>query len=120
MVVKEFLEDKGVQLSRFKQFRVNKAAARRSLKRLQGGEISVPTQPTEPLHDIKEHIANVLTELPSHLDNEEKNAFQDIIECSLGGKGKLRGCDYRLAAVIVAQYLRGNENKIIKTITIIQ
>ena len=28
--------------------------------------------PTEPLHDIKEHIANVLTELPSHLENEEK------------------------------------------------
>ena len=46
MVVKEFLEDKGVQLSRFKQFRVNKAAARRSLKCLQGGEMSVPTQPT--------------------------------------------------------------------------
>jgi len=46
MVVKEFLEDKGEQLSRFKQFRVNKAAARRSLKCLQGGEISVPTQPT--------------------------------------------------------------------------
>ena len=68
--------------------------------------------PTEPLHDMKEHIANVLTELPSHLENE-KNAFQDIIEYSLGGKEKLRGCDYRLAAVIVAQYLRGNENKII-------
>ena len=46
MVVKEFVEDKGVQLSWFQQFRVNKAAARRSLKRLQGGEISVPTQPT--------------------------------------------------------------------------
>ena len=44
--MKEFLEDKGVQLSRLKQFRVNKAAARRSLKRFQGGEISVPTQPT--------------------------------------------------------------------------
>ena len=44
--MKEFLEDKGVQLSRFKQFRVNKAAARRTLKGLQGGEISVPTQPT--------------------------------------------------------------------------
>ena len=68
---------------------------------------------------FKEHIANVLTELPSHLENEEKNAFQDIIECSLGGKEKLRGCDYRLAAVIVAQYLRGNENKIIIIITII-
>ena len=69
--------------------------------------------PTEPLHDIKEHIANVLTELPSHFENEEKNAFQDIIECSLGGKEKLRGCDYRLAAVIVAQYLTGNETKIV-------
>lgn len=29
------------------------------------------------------------------------------MECSLGGKEKLRGCDYRLAAVIVAHYLRG-------------
>ena len=46
MVVKEFLEDKGVQLSRLTQFRVNKAAARQSMKCLQGGEISVPTQPT--------------------------------------------------------------------------
>ena len=46
MVVKEFWEDKGVQLSRFTQFRVDKAAARQSMKCLQGGEISVPTQPT--------------------------------------------------------------------------
>jgi len=45
--------------------------------------------------------------LPSQLEKEEKNAFEEIIECSLGGKEKLRGCDYRLAAVIVAQYLRG-------------
>ena len=57
--------------------------------------------------------ANDLTEVPSQLENEGKNAFQDIIECSLGGKVKLRGCDYCLAAVMVAQYLRGNENKII-------
>ena len=52
MVVREFLEDKEVQLSRFKQFRVNKAAARRSLKCLQGREISVPTQPTN--NEIRE------------------------------------------------------------------
>jgi len=45
--------------------------------------------------------------LPSLLEKEEKNAFEEIIECLLGGKEKLRGCDYRLAAVIVAQYLRG-------------
>ena len=71
--------------------------------------------PTEPLHDVKEHIANVLTELPSHLEKDEKIAFRDIIECSFAGKEKLRGCDYRLAAVIVAQYLRGNDQNILQT-----
>ena len=32
--------------------------------------------PTEPLYDIKEHIANVVTGLPSHLENEEKMHFK--------------------------------------------
>ena len=69
--------------------------------------------PSEPLHDVKEHIANVLTELPSHLEKDENSEFQDIIECAFAGKEKLRGCDYRLAAVIVAQYLRGNDQNIL-------
>ena len=42
MVVKEFLESKGVQLCRFQQFRKEKPAARRKIIRMQGGEISVP------------------------------------------------------------------------------
>ena len=42
MVVKEFLENNNVQLSRFKQFRGKTPAARRRLNRMQGGEISVP------------------------------------------------------------------------------
>lgn len=66
--------------------------------------------PTEPLHDVKKHICNVLTELPAHLEREESDHFQSIIECTFAGKEKLRGCDYRLAAVIVAQYLRGKAN----------
>jgi len=53
--------------------------------------------------------------LPSHLEKDEKNAFQDITECSFGGKEKLRGCDYRLAAVTVAQYLRGYDQNILLT-----
>ena len=73
--------------------------------------------PTEHLHDVKEHIANILTELPSHLEKDDKIAFQDIIECSFAGKEKLCGCDYRLAAVIVAQYLRGNDRYILQTST---
>ena len=31
--------------------------------------------PTEPLHDMKEHISNVVTEIVAHLtDDEKKNA----------------------------------------------
>ncbi|XP_078384061.1 uncharacterized protein LOC144666512 [Oculina patagonica] len=72
--------------------------------------------PTEPLHDIKEHIANVLTELPCHLEKEEKKALEEIIEYSSGGKEKKRGCDYRLAAVIVAQYLRGKVRPLVQSL----
>lgn len=46
MVVKEFLESKGVQLPRFQQFRQEKPAARRKIIRMQGGEISVPVPRT--------------------------------------------------------------------------
>lgn len=54
---------------------------------------------------MKEHICNVLTELPAHLERDESDHFQSIIECTFADKEKLRGCDYRLAAVVVAQYL---------------
>ena len=46
MVIKEFLESKGVQLSRFHQFRQQKPAARRKILRMKGGDISVPVPRT--------------------------------------------------------------------------
>ena len=46
MVIKEFLESKGVQLSRFHQFRQQKPAARRKILRMKEGEISVPVPRT--------------------------------------------------------------------------
>ena len=46
IVIKEFLESKGVQLSRFQQFRQQKPAARRKILRMKGGEISVPVPRT--------------------------------------------------------------------------
>lgn len=46
MVIKEFLESKGVQLSRFHQFRQQKPAAKRKILRMKGGEISVPVPRT--------------------------------------------------------------------------
>lgn len=46
MIIKEFLESKGVQLSRFHQFRQQKPAARRKILRMKVGEISVPVPRT--------------------------------------------------------------------------
>ena len=46
MIIKEFLESKGVQLSRFHQFRQQKPAARRKILRMKEGEISVPVSRT--------------------------------------------------------------------------
>ena len=40
-----------------------------------------------------EHISNVFTELPAHLEKEEREEFQQIIECALAGKEKLHGFD---------------------------
>ena len=77
--MKEFLEDKGVQLSRFKQFRVNKAAARRSLKRLQGGEISVPTQPTN--NQIRETLMVSLG--TANANQSDQNNMKDHLSLSM-------------------------------------
>ena len=43
--------------------------------------------PCEPLHNIKGHIKNILTELPRRFEEGKQLAFVD--------KQQLRGCDYR-------------------------
>lgn len=48
-----------------------------------------------------------MIELFFYFEKEEKNVFEEIVECLLGGKEKLRGCDYRFVVVIVVYYLRG-------------
>ena len=50
--------------------------------------------PTEPLHDVKEHIANVVSEITHHLTDVEKVAFQQTLELVSGTKDQLRGSDY--------------------------
>ena len=44
----------------------------------------------EPLHDIKEHIANVTKELPPHVVPEEKALFDQVVEVVLSTK-EVRG-----------------------------
>ena len=51
--------------------------------------------PMEPLHDLKEHISNLLKELPKHLTNGEKVLFEEVVEAVISVKEKLiRGSDY--------------------------
>ena len=52
--------------------------------------------PTEPLHDIKEHISNVVTEIVAHLPDEEKALCVKAVELVAGTKDQLRGSDYRI------------------------
>ena len=62
----------------------------------------------EPLHDLKEHINNLLKELPKHLTNEEKVLFEEAVEAVISTKEKLRGSDYRPCCVVLALHLGGN------------
>ena len=50
--------------------------------------------PTEPLHDMKEHICNVVSELKHHLSQEEKQLCEKTIELVAQTKEQLRGSDY--------------------------
>ena len=61
--------------------------------------------PTEPLHDLKEHIKNILTELPELLSQPELEIFNRVKEAVVESKDKLRGCDYRFWAVTLALQL---------------
>lgn len=54
MVVKEYLENEGVNLQRFQQLRKSNPKPRRRLNRMVGGEITVPTPRTD--REIKETL----------------------------------------------------------------
>ena len=60
------------------------------------------------LHDLKEHINNILKELPKHLTDEEKTLFEEVIEAVLSTKEKLRGPDYHLCCIVLALHLGSN------------
>ena len=63
--------------------------------------------PTEPLHDVKEHISNIITEIVAHLTSEEKKLCQDTQSLVSGTRDQLRGSDYREILIVLAKQLRG-------------
>lgn len=64
--------------------------------------------PTEPLHYIKEHISNVVTEIVAHLSDEEKALCEKAVEVVAWTKDQLRGSDYREMSIMLAKQLKGN------------
>ena len=60
--------------------------------------------PTEPLHDVKEHISNIIV---AHLTSEEKKLYQDTLSLVSGTRDQLRGSDYREILIVLAKQLRG-------------
>ena len=63
--------------------------------------------PTEPLHDVKEHIKNTLEELSKHLTKDEKLHFTSVYDTIFGEKDKIRGTDYRRGCILISKYMRG-------------
>ncbi|KAK3734073.1 hypothetical protein QZH41_019812 [Actinostola sp. cb2023] len=61
----------------------------------------------EPMHDISNHICNVLEELPNHLRKEVKAIFNETFQITLGKKDTKRACDYRYAIILFVKRLRG-------------
>ena len=83
----------------------------RHLKASKGCHPCNPTQPLgqlhldsyqvldcEPLHDLKGHINNIITELPSILDPDIKTHYKQVLEADLS-KEKKTGADYRLTLI---------------------
>lgn len=51
--------------------------------------------PTEPFHDVKEHVSNVVTEIVAYLPDGERTLCEKTVELVAGTKDQLRGSDYR-------------------------
>jgi len=62
----------------------------------------------EPLHDVSGHIKNLFVELPLHMDKEHRKLFKDSVQAAFGGKDSKRGCDYRLALVLLTKLFQSH------------
>ena len=80
----------------------------------------------ECMHDIANHIDNILDELPHHLNkkDDDKVKFAQMIEIYKAGKEKKRCCDKRKILLQLTQNLRdeidGLVHKLLRTLSEIQ
>lgn len=50
--------------------------------------------PTEPLHDVKENISNIIIEISAHLSDDAKKLCEETLSLVSGTKDQLHGSDY--------------------------
>ena len=62
----------------------------------------------EPLHDMSNHINNLYTELPYHIEKEHRQSLSFIINNSFGGKEAKQSSDYRKSLLVVTQWFKEN------------
>ena len=74
---------------------------------------------SEPLHDIKGHLANLFTELPYVLEGSVRDTCQRIIDSNLK-KEKVKGADLRLTAIQVYLYLLANHDESSQVLLLLQ
>ena len=63
--------------------------------------------PTEPLHDLKGHIAHVFTEVPNHVEKDIAAKIRHITAANVNAN-HARGCDWRKALFLVCHELQDN------------
>ena len=57
----------------------------------------------EGMHDLANHIENLLKELPHHMKESDKEKFENIMSVFNQEKDKKRCCDWRKILLILAQ-----------------
>ena len=65
--------------------------------------------PCEPLHDVKGHLANVLTELQYHISGRTKEKYIDVLNATVK-RPTSRGCDWRNACVLLTAAMQNDED----------
>lgn len=63
--------------------------------------------PTEPLHDVKENISNIIIEISAHLSDDAKKLCEETLSLVSGTKDQLHGSDYCEICIVLAKQLRG-------------
>ena len=63
--------------------------------------------PYEPMHDLSNHITNLLDELPNHVSKDEASVIQECKDLTVGQKEKKSAFDIHCLIITISSQLRG-------------